>query len=129
MVDRLAAQWRDDAEMLRRRGAHPQADLLESCADELEAALRKEHDELLTIAQAAAESGYSKEHLRRLAREGNLAIQRGAGAKSRVRVRRGDVPSKPGLPNHGGGARDHASVYNAEEDARDIAQRLGGINA
>jgi hypothetical protein len=47
-----------------------------------------------TVEEAAAESGYSEEHLRRLAREGGLPVERNGGSKSKIKVRRGDLPTK-----------------------------------
>lgn len=61
-------------------------------------------NELLTLEQAAGETGYSKAHLRRLAAMGRLPQQGGA---YRPRYRRGDLPRKPGsgeIPWHGGAA-------------------------
>ncbi len=121
--DRLIAQWRDEAETFRRRGVAVHATLLESCADDLESALRQKHDELLSIKEAAAESGYSEETLRRKVRNGELPAERSDGKKSHVKLRRGDLPTKP---IGGKGAHASRTPYNPEEDARDIAQRLGG---
>ena len=45
---------------------------LETCAAELEAALRQEDDTLLTLTEAARESGYSADHLGRLVRDGKI---------------------------------------------------------
>lgn len=61
-------------------------------------------NELLTLEQAASETGYSKAHLRRLAALGRLPQQ---GGHYRPRYRRGDLPRKPGhgeIPAHGGAA-------------------------
>ena len=74
----LATRWRTEAATLRRRGAPQQAEALESCADELEAGLRAHEHEALTLQEAAEESGYSRDHLGRLVREGKLS---NAGAK------------------------------------------------
>ncbi len=58
-LDRLISQWRDEATTFRRRGVGAHAMLLESCADELERELDRWENELLSIKEAAAESGYS----------------------------------------------------------------------
>ncbi len=90
-LDGLAAQWREDAETLRRRGATAQAVLLESCADELATVLRERDLEALTIQQASEESGYSYSALQKMVAKGELA---NVGDKHRPRVRRGDIPHK-----------------------------------
>lgn len=122
-LDRVVLQWRDEAETLRRRGAAAQAVVLESCAEELGSALQQQHDELLSIKEAAVESGYSEETLRRKVRNGELPAERSNGKKSHVKLRRGDLPTKPIRRK---GAYASPTPYNPEEDARDIAQRLGG---
>lgn len=48
-------------------------------------------DELLTLAVAAAESGYSVDHLQRLVAEGEIP---NAGQKGKPRIRRADLPRK-----------------------------------
>ena len=91
----LAARWRADVDLLRRRGAAAQADVLLGCADELEQQQREHALEALTLEQAAAESGYSYSALEKLVRGGQLA---NAGQKGAPRVRRGDLPRKPTHP-------------------------------
>ena len=91
----LSHHWRTLAKELRRFGAEPQARALESCADELTEALRATSEELLTLRRAAAESGYSVDHIARLLRERKIP---NAGEKSRPRVRRSDLPMRPRKP-------------------------------
>ena len=122
-LDRLISQWRDEAETLRRRGVAVHATLLESCADELERELDRWENELLSIKEAAAESGYSEETLRRKARSGKLPAERSSGKKTHLKLRCGDLPIKPIRRN---AASSSHIPYSPEEDARDIAQRLGG---
>jgi hypothetical protein len=74
-VRELLACWRDEAAILRKRGAYPQADAVQVCADELEGALASEQAEELSIAAAAQETGYSPSQLRRLF-PGQRAIRR-----------------------------------------------------
>ena len=102
LLDGLAAQWRAEAETLRRRGATAQALLLESCADELATVLRERDLEALTIQQASEESGYSYSGLQKMITDSKLP---NVGDKNRPRVRRGDLPRKAGRlskPTHDG---------------------------
>jgi hypothetical protein len=96
----LPARWRADADILRRRGAVPQAEALESCAVELEAfeqerqleAFEQERQlEALTLEQAVIESGYSYSALEKMVRAGQL---QNVGIRGKPRVRRGDLPRK-----------------------------------
>ena len=121
----LAAKWREEAERLRALEAHGQAAALEVAATELEAAAAQWSGELLTIREAAAESGYGEEHLRRLVRQGELPAQRNGGKRSRIRVRRGDLPIKPSKNGRGTPGR---VGYDPGEDARDIARIMGGVS-
>ena len=117
----LVTRWREEAERLRTLEAHGQAAALEQAATELEAATAAWALEPLTIREAAAESGYSEEHLRRLARRGELPAHRNGGPKSRIQVRRGDLPTKRRKDRRG---KPERVTYDPVEDARDIAQLL-----
>jgi hypothetical protein len=64
----LIVQWRELAEMLRAEGCPEVAAARERCASELETSLRKCDNEALSVNQAASESGYSAEYLRRVLR-------------------------------------------------------------
>ena len=89
----LALEWRDDAALLRRRGAPRQADALESAAEDLEERLRAWELEALTLDEAAAESGYSYSTLQHRVASGDLP---NAGESGSPRIRRCDLPSKGG---------------------------------
>lgn len=91
----LVGRWRAEAEVLRHRGCEDAARLMESLADELDAVLCAAQDETLSLAEAAAESGYTAAHLRYLVSEGKL---RNRAASGPPRFRRGDLPRKPGHP-------------------------------
>ncbi len=91
-VAALVQQWRDEAKLLRRRGADGQAAALESCASELEEEVRRFALETLTLAQAEGESGYSYSALEKMVADGRLP---NAGAPHRPRIRRCDLPRKP----------------------------------
>ena len=112
LVDRLRAlvgAWRLRAEPFADHHCEAVAAVYNRLASEVEAELRAWDSEALPIQDAAAESGYSAEHLRRLARAGKLLSERGERA-----------------PRHTAGV---VSAYNPDEDARDIAQRLGASHA
>ena len=103
----LAARWRTDADMLRKRGAVAQAVAVESCADDLEAALREHSLQALTLNEASQESGYSYSTLQKKVASGELP---NVGNKNCPRVRRGDLPRKAGQLPRGpsGGETDLA---------------------
>lgn len=90
---RLATRWHKEAEILHRRGADDQATVLESCAKEVLEEGRLFSSEAITLEQAAQESGYSYSALQKMTRGGTIP---NAGAKRSPRVRRGDLPKKPG---------------------------------
>jgi hypothetical protein len=89
----LAGLWRERAALLRRHGAEASAMTLEATAGELEAALRAESDTLLTLHDAAQESGLSADRLRHLVAAGTIP---NAGRRGAPRVRRQDLPVKSG---------------------------------
>lgn len=93
----LAHTWRVEAERLRALEACGQAAALERAADDLEAAVRQWTVELLTIREASQQSGYSQDHLRSLVRDGVIPDARPAGSRGEIRIRRCDLPRKPGL--------------------------------
>ena len=88
----LVQKWQQEAAQYDRDG-QPGARLLQRVADELEAALRAASDDVLTLGEAAKESGYSADHLRREIRVGNVP---NAGRRNAPRIRRGDLPVKAG---------------------------------
>ena len=120
--DRLISQWRDEAETFRRRGVAVHATLLESCADELESALQRQHDELLNLTEAARASGYSREHLGRLLKEGRIP---NAGQPSAPKIRRRDLPikSKSLLTNRDG---LHSPLTSKDDVVRSVVTQGKG---
>jgi hypothetical protein len=90
-VTALPELWRQEAAVLRRRGAEGQAAALESCAKELEAWEQEHALEALTLEEAERESGYTYSALEKMIRRRELA---NVGEKGRPRVRRGDLPRK-----------------------------------
>jgi hypothetical protein len=110
----LAGRWREEAQLLRRRGAAAQAEVLESCAAELDAYERERSLEALTLEQGAAESGYSYSQLQKLVGSGALT---NVGDKHRPRVRRGELPRKPRRGPHEG-EPDLAALVQGRRGAR-----------
>jgi hypothetical protein len=101
----LVDQWRAEAQILQDNGASGQATVKLRDADELECALRQWGRERLTLDAAAKESGYSYSCLQKALRKGTIP---NVGTKGRPRVRRGDLPRKPGLPHDTGPEPDVA---------------------
>ena len=118
----LPPRWSGRAAEMRFLGQEPIAALIEAMLGEFETELAADASEALTIAQAAAESGYSKEHLRRLVREEQIPS---AGKPNAPLIRRADVPIKPGRLASKRDAKTPSNGYDVDEDARDIAKRIG----
>jgi len=93
LLARITTRWRRDAEILHRRGGDEQAAVLESCVADLEEEARTYSLEALTVGQAANESGYSYGALQKMVSEGTIP---NVGKKGAPRIRRGDLPKKPG---------------------------------
>lgn len=106
--DVLPAAWRNRAAELERF-APPAAEAFRAAAQELEDALRAESDELLTLTEAAAESGYSARRLREMVAAGAIPQ---SGRKGAPRIRRGDLPRRAAPPRSQG--------YDPQEDAARI---------
>ncbi len=92
-LNELALRWREEAALLRSRGADGHAVLEEGLANELEQKLREWQLEELTIEEAADESGYSYKRLQELVSLGEID---NAGKRGSPRIRRRDLPSKAG---------------------------------
>jgi len=113
----LVQAWRDRAAELRTwAAAEGAARALEQAAAELEAALREHDDELLTLAEASAESGYSERRLRELRAAGELQDYGRPGAP---RFRRADLPRKPRRERE-----PSTTDYDPKEHAQRIAARM-----
>jgi len=102
----LVARWRAETELLRRRGAGVQADVLAACAEELEVALREWELEQLTPVAAAAETGFTASAIRKTFPGQRL-------------IRRGDLPKKARHPGPADPERDHRKGSR-------VAQGAGG---
>lgn len=115
MLIDLPAAWRDRAAELEPY-AGPAAEAFRRAADELDAALREAADEELTLQEAAEESGYSTRRLRELLSEGEVPMGP-SGRKGRPRIRRADLPRKPGSTR---GPAD----YDPTTDAAEILESI-----
>ena len=90
-----AAELRDDF------GAEEQAKAMEWCAGLVEQALTRHEEEALTITEASIESGYTRQHLLKLHRDGKMPMEPDGT------VRRRYMPRKPGhgvVASNGSGA-------------------------
>ena len=93
-------------------GDEPRARSLEWAAGKVEQALRDESDQLLTLPQAAEIAGYHPDSLARMVRDGQIPDLRPPGSQGMIRIRRGDLPIKPGRP------------HTPDADVRELASRL-----
>ena len=93
---KLPHKWRRKADELRRYSTSA-ANAWEDAAAELETVLAEWESKPLSIRQAAVECGYTEDHLRALVREGAIPNSRRTGSQGEIRIRRCDLPRKPGL--------------------------------
>ena len=93
-------------------GDEPRARSLEWAASKVEQALRDESDDLLTLSEAAEISGYHPDSLARMVRDGQIPDLRPPKSKGMIRIRRGDLPIKPGRP------------HTPDADVRELASRF-----
>ena len=95
----LPTEWRERAQLLREHGAPEQARLAEHFAAELDQVLAAGGDEVLSLVEAARESGYSAGHLGSLIKRDVIP---NAGRPGSPKIRRSDLPTKepkrPGRP-------------------------------
>ena len=105
------------AEAAKQRDAFGNESLarsLEWAAQQVESALREHADGLLSLDEAATRSGYSKDHLARMVRQGKIPDLRAYGARGRILIRASDLPVKP----------HHRHIPHA--DVHGLARRLRG---
>lgn len=112
-LEALLDRWREEAAILRRRGATGRADLVESLAAELEDAWAAYWRVELSVERAAEESGYSPAYLRDLVRKGKIPDARPDGSQGRIRIRREHLPRKPGSVDE-----------EPDPDVRDLFERV-----
>ena len=116
-------KWRARRDELARLGAQVDGALFcDEVLAEVEALLNSEDEALLGLHDAAAHSGYSSDHLRRLHRLGRLPARRDG---RRLFFRAGDLPKKPNVVD----VRP-LRAYDPHADARRVATRtsLGGTD-
>lgn len=117
-LDALRRRWLARRDELRRLHALVDgATLCEELLGELDQLADTAAAELLSLGQAAAESGYSADHLGRLIREGKLV---NAGRANAPRIRRRDLPRKVRRTVAPGD--EHS--YDPDADARSLVSRL-----
>ncbi len=120
VLERLAAAWREEAAGLRRRyGLRQLASLCEAHAAELEEALARAEGRLLTLREAAAESGYSVAHLRVLLASGALMQ---AGRRGAPRVLSSELPRKSRPQVTVGEDQASGEPFDAKAAARAVLQ-------
>jgi hypothetical protein len=99
-LSELVAKWSTRRDEYRRLSVMVDgARLCEEVLGDLRLLIETQGETVLSISDAAAISGYSREHLGRLVKEGKLE---NVGRPHAPRVRRGDLPMKPSsLPSKG----------------------------
>lgn len=123
LLEELPHRWRAHAALLRRYKDVRGAEICNLLAAELEMALQAAVGEMVTLEQGAALSGYSKDHLSRLIRDGRIP---NAGRRNAPLIRRGDLPTKPGT-GAAERAKPHEQHYDMDGLFRDIVHsKFGG---
>jgi hypothetical protein len=114
----LSPQWRARAAEFRRCGAGESvARAWECAAEELDEAVRRDSDQVLSVRDAAHEAGYSEEHIRRTLRQ-NPELN--CGRRGKPAIRRANLPRKATAV-----ARGKAAAYDPAADARSLMSRQG----
>jgi hypothetical protein len=119
----FTTRWRARREELARLGAQVDGSkLCDEVLADFEAVISAEDEALLGLQDAAARSGYSSDHLRRLHRLGKLPARRDG---RRLFFRAGDLPRKATVVD-----AHPVRAYDPIADARRVATRTssGGSN-
>ena len=95
-IGAFVAGLRERAMLLVGHGATEASATCERIAAELDGAFRAWWTADLTVAEASAASGYSADRLRELVREGRLPNRRNPDERREIRMRRSDLPRRPG---------------------------------
>ena len=120
-VQSLLDAWLQQAEALRHYGGDNLAVVLERCADELEATLLERDETTLTLTDAARESGYTREHLGRLVRDGKIP---NAGRRGAPRIARRHLPRKHRDPESPSGPRLARERSRGQLSSRGIVRSI-----
>lgn len=119
-ISDLMQKWADERDLLARFGCHVDgAKLLDTLLLDLAKVDRSLRSEVLTLPEAARESGYTVDHIGRLVREGRLT---NAGRHHAPRVIRGELPTK----RRQSIATPKGQAYDPDADARALLGRRGG---
>ena len=92
-LEALPREWRKEAEQYRLRGQENLAVFLESLASDLEERLNTWYFQMLTLTEAADESGIPYSTLQQNVAKGNLP---NSGEEGSPRIQRCDLPSRGG---------------------------------
>jgi len=94
------AKWEARAAEYEQVGAQVSgATLCRSFLEDLANVRAANENRVLSLADAAAWSGYSPAHLARLVKQGKLHTLRPPERRGRLSFRQGDLPRKPGAPH------------------------------
>ena len=85
-----------------------------TAAQWIRAGIERQKNEVLTLAEAARESGYSADHLRHLVSSGAVENK---GRKHAPRIARGDLPKRVG--------KKSGSAYDPSTDALSLVAKRG----
>jgi hypothetical protein len=92
--DEFMGRWSQRADELKRLAANVDGQkVIAELLAELALLFREEDSQALTLREAAQVSGYSPDHLGREVRAGRIP---NVGRRNAPRIRRGDLPRKPG---------------------------------
>lgn len=112
-LQRCLTELRAKADELRGNfGDEARARTLEWAALKIEEAIREESQEILTLPEASRISGYHADSLTRMVRDGQIPDLRPPKSRGMIRIRRADLPIKPGRP------------HTPDADVRELASRL-----
>src|SRR5947209_5396593 len=112
----FVTRWRARRDELGRLGAQVEgAKFCDEVLADFEAVTTYEDEALVSLQEAAARSGYSTDHLRRLHQQGKLPARRDG---RRLFFRAGDLPKKPNVVD----VRP-LRAYDPHADARRVATR------
>jgi hypothetical protein len=125
-LETFIAEWRGIERIASEKlGDESKAVLIRNVLDSLESQARQSEEQLLSGRQAAELCGYSRDHLRRLVKQGVL---RDFGRKGAPRYRKSDLPRKVGASENG--LRDSALTLTVtptrKQIARDVVDRHSG---